>query len=179
MSTLHVEGLVWAALTDEHNLPVRLVQFVAGVACARLFVSDQLPSVRTLWTTTIVGGLVALAWSTAAFEPGRVIAWTIPCASLVLLVAGTHGHPLARTPLERGGLASYSFYIVHQPMVLLLGPLIRPHVATDPLALVVGILVVPSLMTAVAWVLYVVVERPAHQYGRHHFPLSRGAEPVR
>lgn len=61
MSALPLEGGVWAALTDEHNLPVRFVQFLAGVASARLFVSGRLPSVRILWTVTIIGGLVALA----------------------------------------------------------------------------------------------------------------------
>lgn len=179
MSTTSVQGPIWEALTDEHNLPVRLVQFVAGVACAHLFVSGRVPSARALWMVAALGGLVALAWSTAAVEPGRVLAWTIPSAALVLLVASTHGHALASTPLERWGLASYSFYVVHQPMILILGPLIRPHVTSDLLALGVGLLVVLPLTAVAAWVLYVLVERPAHEYGRRRFPLSREAVPAR
>lgn len=177
LSTISVDGALWAALTDEHNLPVRLVQFVAGVACARLFVAGRLPSPKVLWAVTLLSGLVAVAWSTAALEPGRVLVWAVPCATVTLLVAGTHGRRLARTPLERWGLGSYSFYIVHQPMILALGPL-GERVDSDVVALALGLLVALPLTAAVAWVVYVLVERPAHQYGRRHFPLAAETAPA-
>ena len=171
LSTISVDGALWAALTDEHNLPVRLVQFVAGVACARLFVAGRLPSPKVLWAVTLLGGLVAVAWSTAALEPGRVLVWAVPCATVTLLVAGTHGRRLARTPLERWGLGSYSFYIVHQPMILVLGPL-SGRIDSDVVRLLFGLLLALPATAAVAWGLYVLVERPSHRYGRRHYPLT-------
>ena len=171
LSTVAVGGPVSDAFTDEHNLPVRLVQFVVGVGCAHYFVAGRLPSPKVLWTVTLVGGLVAVAWSTAAVEPGRVVVWTVPCASLVLVVASAHGRRLAGTPLERWGLGSYSFYVVHQPMILLMGPL-SERVDSDVVVLLLGLLVALPVTAAVAWAVYVLVERPAHQFGRRHFRLT-------
>lgn len=101
----------------------------------------------------------------------------MPCATVTLLVAGTLGRRLARTPLERWGLGSYSFYLVHQPMILALGPL-GERVDSDVVALALGLLVALPLTAAVAWVVYVLVERPAHQYGRRHFPLAAESAPA-
>ncbi|QNF93451.1 acyltransferase [Janibacter sp. YB324] len=175
MSTVPADGALWDALTDEHNLPIRLVQFVLGVGCAHLYVSRRTPSSRVLWLVVVLGGLVALGWSTAAFEPGRVLAWSLPCAALILLVAGPAGQGLASTPLERWGLGSYSFYIVHQPVILLMSPLVRDHIASDALALFAGLVVALPATAGTAWLLYVLVERPSHQYGRRTFPLTATA----
>ena len=178
MSALPLEGAVGSALTDEHNLPVRLVQFVAGVGAASLFVADRVPSPRVLWAITVIGGLVALGWSTADLEPGRVVAWTVPCVAVVLLVSTVHGPQLARTPLERWGLASYSFYVIHQPMLFFLGRVVRPHVDSDPMALLIGLVAALPITAAAAWLLYITVERPAHEYGRRHFPMTSRPTPA-
>lgn len=171
MSTIPAHGALGAALTDEHNLPVRLVQFVFGVGCAHLHVTRRVPKARVLWGIAVLGGLLAVGWSTAAFEPGRVLVWGVPCAALILLVAGPSGAHLASTPLELWGLGSYSFYIVHQPMILVLGPL-SGRIDSDVARLLFGLLLALPATAAVAWGLYVLVERPSHRYGRRHYPLT-------
>lgn len=71
MSSVSWGGPVGAGFTDEHNLPIRLVQFVAGVWGAHRYVSDRLPPRLVLWAMAVLGGLAAVGWSTAAFAPGR------------------------------------------------------------------------------------------------------------
>ncbi|WP_306512330.1 acyltransferase family protein [Janibacter hoylei] len=178
MSSVSWGGPVGAGFTDEHNLPIRLVQFVAGVWGAHRYVSDRLPPRLVLWAMAVLGGLAAVGWSTAAFAPGRIVAWTIPCVGLVLLAAGPLGPSLSRTPFERWGLASYSFYVIHQPVLLLLAHFVRPHVASDVLAFVVGLVVALPVTALAAWVLYVLVERPSHEFGRRHFLLRSSSDPA-
>lgn len=177
LELVDVPGFLGTALTDEHNLPVRLVQFSVGMACAWIVTHHKAPRPRLLWPATLAGGLLAVGWTTADMEAGRAVVWALPCAGLILLVSGRLGDRLAATPLERWGLASYSFYLLHQPIVLIVMHLLRPHVAHDVAALLLGTAIaLPSTMLA-AWLLYTVVERPSHRYGRQRFPIF-SARPV-
>ena len=63
-------------------------------------------------------------------------------------------------------------------MILALGPL-GERVDSDVVALALGLLVALPLTAAVAWVGYVLVERPAHQFGRRHFRLTAEARSAR
>lgn len=121
-----------------------------------------------------------MLWTTADVEPGRVVVWSIPCAAAILLVAGPGGARLASTPLERWGLASYSFYLLHQPIVLVAGHVLRPHLTHDVAALLVGTVVALPLTALAAWLLYVGVERPSHRFGRRRFAIvAPGPDPAR
>ncbi|WP_435199841.1 acyltransferase family protein [Janibacter sp. GS2] len=164
-------GFLGAALTDEHNLPVRLVQFSAGLACAWIVTHQQVPDRRLLWPMALASGFLAVAWTTADLETGRAVVWALPCAALILLVSGSAGGRLSITPLERWGLASYSFYLLHQPIVLIVGHLLRPQVPHDVAALLVGTAIALPTTALAAWLLYVVVERPSHRYGKRHFSI--------
>lgn len=169
LTAVDVPGALGAAVSDEHNLPVRLFQFVAGMACARLVVDRRVPPSWVLWPALLVSGLVAIGANTAEMRVGQAVLWGVASSCLLLLVVSDLGGRMARTPLERWGLGAYSFYLLHQPIVLVLGKVVRPHVIDDRLALVVGILVCLPPVGLAAWALYLAVERPAHLFGRARY----------
>ncbi|WP_114203162.1 acyltransferase family protein [Janibacter anophelis] len=175
LTTVGPTGPVGVALTDEHNLPVRMVQFAAGIACARLVALDLVPRRSALTTILVASGLLAVGWSTADIHAAKIVVWTIPCAAAVLLVVSSIGGRLAATPFERWGLASYSFYLLHQPIVLIVGALAGPHVDRGFGALAVGLAVALPATALASLALYVAVERRAHRYGKAHFRMFRAA----
>lgn len=177
LTSFDLPGQFGAALTDTHNLPVRLVQFTVGLGCAWLVVHRRTPRSSVLWCVAVLGGLVAVGWSTAGIAPAKVVIWTIPCAAAVLLITGSFGHGLSTTPLERWGLASYSFYLLHQPIVLALGHLITPYVDGAFVGLAAGLAVALPATAVASFMLYVAVERPAHLFGRSRFPIFRTMAP--
>lgn len=179
LSGSDLPGALGAAITDERNLPVRLVQFVIGMACAWLVTHRRVPSRRMLWSWTVLTVCLALAASTADLRTGIALVWALPSAGLILLACGSLGERLAATPLERWGLASYSFYLLHQPIILVIGHVVRPHVVDDRVALGVGLALALPATALAAWVLHVCVERPSHLFGRRRFAMvAPGATPA-
>lgn len=175
LSAVDLPGALGAALNDEHNLPIRLIQFVAGMACARIVAAGRAPSRRILWPALVVSALAAVGATTVEFRVGQAVLWALAASFLLLLVVDQLGPALARTPLEKWGLGAYSFYLLHQPIMLILGKMIRPHVANDWLALVVGIVVCLPVVSVAAWGMYLVVERPVHRFGRARYPVLQKA----
>ncbi|MGE9808306.1 acyltransferase family protein [Janibacter sp. G1551] len=178
LTMVSLPGALGDALTDEHNLPIRIVQFCVGVACAHLVSRGHVPRATALWAALVVGGLLAVGWSTADVALGRAVIWSLPSAAAILLVAASVGPSLAATPFERWGLASYSFYLVHQPVLLVVGHVLRPSLENDWVALVAGMTVGLAVTCLVAFALYLVVERPSHHYGRAHFPVFDAERPA-
>lgn len=175
LSVVDLPGTMGAVLADEHNLPIRLVQFVAGMACAWVVAARKMPSRRLMWPALMVSGLVALGSSTADLRGGQAVLWSVAAAFLLLLTVDHLGPGLARTPFERWGLGAYSFYLLHQPIVLILGHFVGPQVGNGWLALVVGIVVCLPVVSVAAWGMYLVVERPVHRFGRARYPVLQKA----
>lgn len=170
---LSTEDAFLDGLLDAHGIIVRLIQFTVGVGCAVLVQRRVMPPPWALWALLALGLLVGGAAASADQVAWMPLAWSIPSAALVLLCTGPLGGLIARTPLERLGRVSYSFYLIHQPILLLTGhaaaALTLGFVTSWVVALTLGL----GLVFAVAAVLYLVVERPAHRYGRRRYPLSR------
>lgn len=158
------------ALGGEHALPSRLVQFVAGMACAYWVVRrGSLP----LWASSalaLVSLLLAvLASSTDQSAATRHLVWAAVGVGLVLLtssVARLHDYP---PTTEAFGERAYSFYLLHQPIVLMWGPLMARLPGWE-LQLLVGSAAALSLTTVGALVMYRWVELPTHRLGRRLFP---------
>lgn len=175
LSAVDLPGPLGAALTDAHNLPIRLIQFVAGMACAHVVAAGRVPSRRWLWPALVVSGLAATGAATVELAVGQAVLWALAASILLLLVVDQLGPMLARTPFEKWGLAAYSFYLLHQPIMLILGNMIRPHVSNDWLALIVGFAVCLPVVSVAAWGMYLVVERPVHNFGRARYPVLQKA----
>ncbi|NYF99054.1 acyltransferase family protein [Janibacter cremeus] len=179
LSAVELPGAIGAALTDEHNLPVRLIQFVTGMACARVVTLGRVPRRRVLWTMVVATAIVAIGANTIGVRVGQVALWALASGFLVLLTVDQLGAVFERTPLERWGLGAYSFYLLHQPITLMLGKVVRPHVSDDRLAFVVGIAICLPVVSLAAWAMYLVVERPVHTFGRARYPVLRNvADPT-
>ena len=161
-----------APLGSDLLLPSRLVQFVAGMACAALYRSGKVPSRTVIWSMLVLGGLAAVAVSTARIPAIAEVAWAIPSAAAVLLAvrAMTDGRarPFSRT-LARLGLISYSFYLLHQPIVLLLADPVQSLTSNPVALLAIGCTAGTAIVVGAAMILYVTVERPTHRLGRRRF----------
>lgn len=157
-------------LGSPHVLPARLVQFVVGMWCADLIGRGIRPRRSILWAVLLVGLIVAGAASSADLSPAIVL-WSVPCAAALFLVTAT---PTSRAMRALGALGgvSFSFYLVHQPILLLLANPLR-RVTTDPIPLfVLGSVIGFVVVLAVAVPFFIGVERPSHRFSRN---LARSA----
>ena len=112
----HVDAWV---LGDPHLIFDRLVQFTVGVWAAQRVARGAVPDRRVLWTGLVLGGIAAVAASSANVSFGNALVWCVPAVCAVLLAAHRFQHPLVGIPLERLGLISYSFYLLQQPVILM------------------------------------------------------------
>jgi peptidoglycan/LPS O-acetylase OafA/YrhL len=166
-----------APLGSDLVVPARLDQFVAGMACAVAIRAGLAWSTRRSLVTVGVATLVALATSTLDLGVVTGVTWAAAGASAVLLLAGPVGRALGGTALERFGARSFSFYLLHQPVLLVLAPAVVLLPGGTPVRLVVGGLVALALTVLAAEVLYRGVEMPSHRAGRRRFPQTVAPAP--
>ncbi|PWJ26151.1 peptidoglycan/LPS O-acetylase OafA/YrhL [Branchiibius hedensis] len=166
------------ALGYSFTLPDRLSQFVAGMCCAWVFTHRRTLQRRWLVALLAVGLVMAAAVDTAHIHLGASVVWAIPCAAAVLLFTGPVGDWFAHTPMDGFGLRSYSFYLVHQPVIQLAAPLVALLPSAWPVYWLVGGAVVLLVTTLVARVLYRWVELPSHRLSRKARTGRAGVEPV-
>lgn len=163
---------VWV-LSSAEVLPARLVQFAVGVWCAEMFVRERVPPRRLLVAGLFGGGLVAFGLSTTNVTFATHVLWSVPCGSLVLLLIGRRPSRWETGPLASFGAISFSFYLLHQPLLLLTSAAARGATSTPIALLLLGvtggflIVLIPSI------VFHLGVERPCHQMGRRLFPTRR------
>jgi len=176
----------WADISGsgyvEFHLPVRLDEFVAGM-CAATF-AEHHPLRRPLASVSFVLGLTGLVgtpWVWAAYPNGGhyfdAIGLVRPLwiqASICLFLLGLSGeaHPGVRLFANRSvvwlGLISYSIYLVHVPVLVLLPTLgaypIQGSEAPGSLTRVIALAVPATIATSAA--LYYLIERPFQASGR-------------
>ncbi|MBX3308139.1 MAG: acyltransferase [Nitrospira sp.] len=128
-------GLAWLLIASESDsarnhlvnwfAPSRLVEFLAGVYLARVFLVSQnlitFPyslGMQALGIVLIIAGAIGKQYPPWLFHGGLLI---VPGASLLILgLAYGHGYfvtHLSQDWVNRLGLASFSFYMVHDPML--------------------------------------------------------------
>nr|WP_241744249.1 acyltransferase [Cellulosimicrobium arenosum] len=161
-------------LGDSHALPACLIQFVAGMVTADVVRRGRGPSTPVALSSLVVllaGGV--LVYTIGLSVPVQKVTWGAVGVAAVLVVSGPTGQVLGRTALEWFGARSFSFYLLHQPVLLLCGAL----VALVPGGWVVRFFVCGALcfalVTALAAIMYRFVEMPAHRQGRTRFPSRR------
>lgn len=161
-----------APIGSDLVVPARLDQFVAGMACAVAIRAGFTWSVRRGVVVFAVTTLAALGTSTLDLGVLTGVAWAAAGSSAVLLLAGPLGRALGGTALDRLGARSFSFYLLHQPVLLLAAPAIALLPGGTPVRLVLGGLLAFGVTVAVAEALYRGVELPSHHAGRRRFPLT-------
>ncbi|MBN8205319.1 acyltransferase [Microbacterium esteraromaticum] len=186
-SQLSSGNAVDAFFSSSHTLPIRLVQFVMGMVLAMVLMrpgSTALdPTHRNRTLAMLAAGattLAAVAASTLDVPPGiNLTLWGICGAALVWLFALFAQSPVVRT-LDKAGTRSYSFYLMHQPIVLLMWPIIAVLPGNPVVVLLYGGVVALVIVSCAAEALYRLVERPSHRYAVRRFPhvVRRADEPV-
>jgi peptidoglycan/LPS O-acetylase OafA/YrhL len=166
-------GAVWAVCFE--SMPAHLFEFVCGIAAAKLVAEDRRPP-RLLLVALSPLWLLAATWSTV---------WKTCPPTLDRLICGLSFGActllLARVRVPDGwlgralvlpGLVSYSLYLLHQPVLLVLAVPISerwPDLDTRLLVCVFGLM---PLLVVAAWVLYRFVERPFQRGGWAHNKLT-------
>jgi peptidoglycan/LPS O-acetylase OafA/YrhL len=157
-------------LGDSHSLPARWVQFAAGVLVAEAWVRRPRLRIRRVAFGAAISMLVATAATTwEAPEPLTLISWAVAGAMLVYLFSCFDRSGLL-SQADAWGRRSFSFYLVHQPVLLLLAPVSLWLPGGQVLQLLLGGPLALVITSAAAEVLYRTVELPSHQRGRAAFP---------
>ena len=172
-------SLAWFALTAVWNahglnhtfgpdlskeLPARWFEFAFGVGAARLVTAPRRSDLRIGIAAFVVGVPLALASESLNTNLGRAFGWGLVAVGLVLLGSFVPhrfivGHFVGRT-FQKLGVISFSFYLLHQPVLLLLAPLVRRLHLGQMEELLLGVTVGLAITTVVAKVFFELVERP-------------------
>ncbi|MEA3212774.1 MAG: hypothetical protein QOE70_5831 [Chthoniobacter sp.] len=163
-------------------LPGRMFEFASGIAAAAAVAQPANPVHRLLREHR--GAMLAvLGWIGVAFfaasshrVPASVndLMWALGFVALIILTsvrATWLSRGLSWRPVAGLGFASYSVYLLHQPLIERLGylTLLRFHPGT---AFLIGLALLP-LVVAVCLLLFVAVEKPSLRW------IQRGARKAR
>ncbi len=170
-----IRGYAYAAEIAETGLFRCVMGFACGVICARLFVEQAHPNApaasAALWRT--------LALLVAGCAVGAMLGmWLVPAAAVSLLLVcllWTRFNPLASRPLIWLGDISYSVYMTHFLLFLLIKMAFGVAGADLP-AQALALYIVATL--GLSALLYRLVERPAQRATRNWLMRRLTREPV-
>ena len=141
-------------------LPGRWAEFAFGMAVAELYsrgMLERLPwPAQYLWVLMAAIGVVSVGSPLSHLAFGAVFALLLIS---VLAHNGLVGRVFAWRPLVALGIMSYSLYLVHQPLVQALAYVLRHDLGMSTRGAFAGLILLLPLIVAVAWVLFVLVER--------------------
>lgn len=172
---------LWPALlpSPDKLLPARWVQFALGMGAAILVVRPR-PRQHTI---ALVVAPVALAVGVFGYAQAIGLAnslgFGVASAGALVLLATVPGrvfrHPALHW-LTALGTVSYSFYLLHQPVLLATAPLGQALGLGITATSVVALVVAGSITTGLAIVFYRAVERPFLVRGSMRDAIRRAAE---
>ena len=130
-------GALWNGTTLSHTfgadlskeLPARWFEFALGVLAARLVTAPRRSDLRLGIAAMCIGLPVALVGESINSDLSRAVGYGGLAFGLVLTCAFlphrvVSGNPVGRT-VQKLGVISFSFYLIHQPVLLLLAPAVR------------------------------------------------------
>ncbi len=141
-------------------LPGRWAEFALGMIAAEIYAAG-----RASRAASVAG------WALVPLAVTSILAQPLPVSHLVfgalfmclLLVVLAGGNPIARVlswrPLVAVGVMSYSLYLVHQPIIQGLAYAIQDRGGASPMVTFAWLLVALPGVFAIAWLLFVTVER--------------------
>ena len=141
-------------------LPGRWAEFVFGMVVAELYTRgmlDRLPRLaRYAWLPMTAIGVIVVGLPLAHLAFGAVF-------SLLLIGVLAERSLISRVfawrPLVALGIMSYSLYLVHQPLVQALAHVLRHDLGLSSTQAFGGLILLLPVVLAVAWLLFVFVER--------------------
>jgi peptidoglycan/LPS O-acetylase OafA/YrhL len=141
-------------------LPGRWAEFAFGMVIAELHARgtlERLPrAVRYAWVPMTVAAVAAVGLPLSHLAFGAVF------ALLLIAVLATNGvvtRVFSWRPLVVLGIMSYSLYLVHQPLVQAMAFVLRHDFGLSPTRAFGALILLLPLIFAVAWALFVLVER--------------------
>jgi peptidoglycan/LPS O-acetylase OafA/YrhL len=162
-------------------LPGRWAEFVFGMIAAELYATGRIAAwTKVAWPAVLLG-IPASLLSTKL--PVSHLLFGIVYSNLLCLVLASNtlvSRVFSWRPLVALGIMSYSIYLVHQPLVQGLAYVLRTYVHTTPDETFVGLVVLIPVIVAIAWVLFITVERrslkvPPAEANRFPFALRFGS----
>jgi len=179
---LQPHGLTWHGFSPfvGHGLPARVFEFVAGMVAAVCVTrprSWHLPAAIAVILCAVPLAVTSQTrYAGPWLESAGVLFWGSAFASLVILASrleqtGVLNHRCL-APLAWVGLISYSVYVIHFPVMLMLKPLVNPllHGIISSFCWA-GAIGVPIIL-ANGFLLYLLVERYSVPATRRH-PIVR------
>ncbi len=153
-------GGTWADVVLPNLFLGRWSEFGLGMLAAARFSSGRLPVVGPrLGVAALASGALAMGLPDNPFK--HMLFGVVFFALLCAVLDGDNrvARAFARPPLVAVGVMSYSLYLVHQPIVESLAAVLGgPNGRTPATVFLLLVLLVPVLL-AVAWLLFVTVER--------------------
>jgi peptidoglycan/LPS O-acetylase OafA/YrhL len=130
------------------------------MAIAELYTRGSLeklpPIARYAWVPMTAAAVVAVGLPLSHLFFGAVFALLLVA---VLAEKGVVSRVFAWKPLVAVGIMSYSLYLVHQPLVQAMAFVLRHDFGLSPTRSFVALIGLLPLIFAVAWALFVLVER--------------------
>lgn len=174
-SSVDFDGPLAGFVGDGHTLPMRLVQFVGGMVLASAVMRGG--GIRPSHRRRVAGlavasaGVVIATGASALEAPEALIIclWAVAGSALVWCFSLFSDTKSIRR-LDGLGTRAYSFYLVHQPIVLFCAPvaLLLPG---PPLVVLAYAGIVCLLIVCIcAEVLFRTVEKPSHRMAVRRFP---------
>ncbi|MCD2190204.1 acyltransferase family protein [Actinomycetospora soli] len=159
-------------------LPRAFGGFLAGAALYQLTtVSDRIPA----WLGRVTGPLVAVAFLAivVASNLGWSTMFALPVVGLVVPALAQRRGAVDRFLSTKvslvGGEYSVALFLVHVPWILAASLLINPRTFPGPVWGTVGILALVLGAFVLAWLAYVLIERPAQKWMRRLVKRAPGA----
>jgi peptidoglycan/LPS O-acetylase OafA/YrhL len=146
------------------ELPARWFEFALGVGAARLVTARRKSDLRLGILAIVVGLPMGLAGESLNSDGARAFGYGFLAFGLVVTCAFLPHHLIRRTfvgrTIQQLGVVSFSFYLIHQPVLLLMQPWVaRMHISPG-LELLLGMTVGVVVIGILAWIFFTLVERP-------------------
>jgi peptidoglycan/LPS O-acetylase OafA/YrhL len=146
------------------ELPARWLEFALGVGAARLVTAPRRSDLSLGIGALVIGVPLALASESLNSNLGRAFGYGLLSFGLVLICSFLPHHVIVGNIVGKGlqklGVISFSFYLLHQPILLLMGPFVaRLHLGQIG-TLLFGLTVGLAITAAAAKVFFSLVEEP-------------------
>lgn len=167
-----------ATITYEMPLPRAFGGFLAGAALYQLTtVGSRIPA----WLGRVTGPLVVVAFAAIVLASSLGVSTmiTLPIVGLVVPALaqrrGAFDRFLSTKVSMIGGEYSVALFLVHVPWILAASLLINPRTFPGPVWGTLGIVLLVLGAFVLAWLAYVIVERPAQRWMRRLVKRAPGA----
>ena len=141
-------------------LPGRWAEFVFGMLTAEIYARGRLERLPRLvnyaWLPMLVIAVAVVGLPLSHLGSGAAFALLLVG---VLAEGGLARRIFSWRPLVAMGIMSYSVYLVHQPVIQALAFVLRHDLGLSPTQAFAGLILLSPVVLAIAWALFVGVER--------------------